>query len=156
MNLFPQNFIFTKFSQALSFLLVVYWQKSKIDPLTFSLFHFSRLTFSFVISVIWLSIVVIRYFVKPQLCLVVNWAKMMLFWLFFLINLRIKRKLKKNWYLKKKTFRGTTSFPLSEIKTKEWWRSWRVATSEWWVLLLLLLTCCYQWSSSACKTQPSR
>ena len=32
--------------------IINYWQKSKTDPITFRLFHFSPLTVSFVISVL--------------------------------------------------------------------------------------------------------
>ena len=40
------------FSLVLSLYFFFFWQKCKTNPLTFSLFHFSPLTFSFVISVI--------------------------------------------------------------------------------------------------------
>ena len=33
------------------YIKIKFWQKYKIDPLTFSLFHFSPLTFNFVISI---------------------------------------------------------------------------------------------------------
>ena len=84
----------------------------------------------------------IWYSIKPQLCPVVNWAKTMHFWFFFLIiNFRIKRKLKKKTNIKKKkTF--------TQSKLRNWGNDYtgtphffHFSHSQTKLFLLLLLYC---------------
>ena len=80
----------------IAFVLKINRQKCKIDPLTFIVFHFSPLTFSFVNSVLQLSIFVNSRFRYNSVSTAVRYAwndAILLFFLF--INSRLKEN-KKN------------------------------------------------------------